>query len=158
MDLNRSKWYVRWYFWSLGIMEEFWERWSMTSEKERAGTNLCQFMRTILFSAPLVLLLNAIVYISALASLTVLPIYLFGFKIYGVGLGAVVTLVLLIISGSYLYNSWTDRKLKQVDKPKKTDTANPSFVRVVWRFVQARKQKICPLVTFVKENNKEVQS
>ena len=156
MDLNRSKWYVRWYFWSLGIMDEFWESYTV-EEKEQTGTNLCAFMRTIFFSAPLVLLLSATMYTSALASVTVWPVYLFGFKVYGVGLGAVIVLVLLIALVVHLLDKRAKRKLEQPTKSTKTDTTNPSFVRVVWRWMSAKKQKFCPLVTFVKEN-KETQS
>lgn len=158
MDLNRNKWYVRWYFWSLGILDEFLERYNSAEHKERTGTNLCAFMRTILFSAPLVLIFTAIVYATFLGVVTVWPIYLFGLKGYGIGLGVLVVLALLICLGAMVYNSLIEKRLarKQTAKPTNTDETSPGFFHLVWQWLKARKQKVCPLVTFVK-SDQEVQ-
>jgi len=159
MDLNRNKWYVRWYFWSLGIVDEFCDRGDNSKHFEKAGTNLCAFMRMIMVYAPLILLFTAIVYAAGIASVTVLPIYFFGLKGYGIILGAIVVLVLGICLAMMVYNSLTKKRLakEQMAKPADTDATNPSFFRVVWQWLVAKKQKVCPLVTFV-QDKKEAQS
>src|SRR3989344_237109 len=80
MQLTNNSWYVRWFFWSLGIWGEFrdlpstYDAWNI---KEK-GTNLCFFIRTMFVSAPLAILLNIITYVVAIASITYFPIKLLG--------------------------------------------------------------------------------
>jgi len=162
MDLNKSKWYVRWYFWSLGICEEFRDHHGLIYQAENRGTNLCAFMRVIFIYAPLILLFHAIVYVAALATITVLPIKLFGLKWYGVGVGAVAGLILLVLLVvnlvMWLLDKWWLARVNaqgQEAKPTNTDAASPGFVHVLWQWVVAKKQKLCPLITFVEREKKE---
>ena len=162
MNLNKDKWYVHWYFWSLGICEQFSDNFRLIDRAEIRGTNLCAFMRVIIIYAPLILLLHAIVYAAALATVTVWPIYLFGLKWYGIGVGALVALVLTIIVVVKLV-IWLLRKREekieaqeQLAKPTNDNPTGPSFLRIVGQWVMAKKRKICPLITFA-ENNKEVR-
>lgn len=162
MHLNKDSWYVRWYFWSLGICEEFSDNCSLTDRAENRGTNLCAFMRVILIYAPLILLLHAIVYAGAIATITVWPIYLFGLKGYILGVSAVVGLVILVFLVINLVWLLLDRRKtriaaqQQAAKPTNADAANPGFFHIVRQWVVAKKQKVCPLITF-DESNKEVR-
>lgn len=161
MNLNKSKWYVRWYFWSLGICEEFLER-GMQRDAELDGTNLCAFMRVILIYTPLILLIHAIVYASALATITLWPIHLFGLKGYGLIVGRIAVLIVLIILVTNLVGWLLDKRQARIlaqgqeAKPTNANTAGPGFARVLGRWVVAKKRKICPLITFV-ERDKEVR-
>ena len=157
MDLNRNKWYVRWYFWSLEICEEFTENYGNWMDKEQNGTNLCAFMRTILIYAPLILLFHAVVYAGALAIVTILPIYLFGLKGYGLGVGVLVGFYIFVFLAISL-GVWLRNKQKSGSLTKKQAVVNsdPSFVCVLGRWVVAKKRRICPLITFVKQDS-EVQ-
>lgn len=158
MDLNKSKWYVRWYFWSLGICEEFRDNHSLIWNAEKDGTNLCAFMRVILIYAPLILLLHAIVYAAALAVITVLPIWLFGLMSYGLVVGAIALLIILVALAINLVGELLDKRRTRIDaqeqavKTTSADATDPSFVRVLGRWVVAKKRKVCPLLTFVKRD------
>lgn len=159
MDLNRQKWYVRWYFWSLEICDESLDRGDTSERVVENGTNLCAFMRTILIYTPLILLFNALVYAATLATITVLPIYLFGFKGFGLSWGGLavlgVSIYLIVLFVMWRKNKRRSRALVE-KKAANTDAASPSFHRVVGQWVMAKKRKVCPLITFVQEN-KEVQ-
>lgn len=163
MDLKRSVWYVRWYFWSRGICDQFLDEGNSAWKVEQNGTNLCAFVRMIFIYAPLVLLLNAITFAFVLATITVLPVYLFGWKGYGLGVGAIAATVFLIYAIVFSVARLRKRReakrsvQKQATKPIRANVTNPSFARVMGRWVMAKKRKICPLITFVK-SDKEVQS
>ena len=162
MDLNRSKWYVRWYFWSHGICDEFLDHGDTQWRIEQNGTNLCAFMRVILIYAPLILLLHAIVYAGALTTITVLPIWLFGLKSYALVVGAILFLIILVILVTNLVMWLLDKRRaginaqEQAVKTTSADASDPGFVRVLGKWVVAKKRKICPLITFVK-NDEEAQ-
>ena len=160
MDLNRKRWYVRWYFWSLGICGEFIDSYSLTRRAEQKGTNLCAFMRMILVYAPLVLLFNAVVYASLIFTFIVLPIYLFGLKGFGLGVGVLGVLGFLILMTVSLVMWLKDKRREKVCakeqavKTTSADVAGPGFFRVLGQWMVAKKRKVCPLITFVK-NEKE---
>lgn len=164
MHLNKDSWYVRWYFWSLGICEEFLDNHGLMWNAKNRGTNLCAFMRVILIYAPLILLLHAIVYASLLATITILPIKLFGLKWYGLVVGALVGLIILVLLAINLVPELLDKRREakrilaqeQATKTTNNDATHPGFFRVLGKWVVAKKWKVCPLITF-DESNKEVR-
>lgn len=160
MDLNRGRWYVRWYFWSLAICEEFGDkRDTLTRKVTDQGTNLCAFMRTIFIYAPLTILFHAVIYVGGLLAFTVLPVYLLGWKGYGLMMGGIVGLCVFIFVIAMLITLiyWLkDKRISRADKPKPPVT-NPSFVRLLGRYAKAKKQKICPLITFSSPNQEQRQ-
>lgn len=157
MNLNRQQWYVRWFFWSLGVWDTFLDR-DGALYMERHGTNLCFFLRTMFVWAPLILVLHAIVYGAAIAALTIVPIYLFGGSGYFWSIGAIVTLFLIIFGEKALRNHLRDRSYQRrqaADGAEAISTesvpAAPSFFRVLWEWFVAQKKKICPMITFPKQ-------
>ena len=156
IELNRNQWYVRWFFWSLGIWGAFKDEHECYRVEAR-GTNLCHFVRVTVFCAPPVLLLHACVYLTALAALTAVPILLFGLTSYV----AFVVALVAIISAVWVIKKYPVRKVgteessstartepaPEVDHATATPTA-PGFFSILWKYIVAGKQMICPTITF----------
>jgi hypothetical protein len=164
MELDKRQWYVRWFFWSLMLWDEFRED-ETSWQFENNGTNLCHFIRVILVWAPLVVVLHLLVYGSAIAVLTAWPIYLFGFSWYMAAL-----LAIAIVVGAVWGTKRASRKAREwrrthpitVLRPtfRRTKTVEaaprgPGFFEVLWQYVVAVKSKVCPTITFAREQ--EVQ-
>jgi len=140
MYLDTRTWYVRWFFWSVGILEEFtgaYRAWEIT----KTGTNLCYFVRVLLFSTPLVLLLHVALYAWILALVTIVPMAFFGATLYGI-------ILLGELGGGVLL--WGLFKLlkKNVTPISLPPLTTPSFIRVLWEALCAAKKRVCPLITF----------
>lgn len=153
MKLDKNTWYVKWFFWSLGICEEFLERYDLQKNALGKGTNLCFFVQCVLFYAPLIVVLNLGSYIAALAVVTVVPIYYFGFTAYLWILGVLGALIALVyLCGFRLPDYLEKRKEKKSgEKNNKQDSANPSFRKLIFAWLGAKKQKVCPTINFVNE-------
>ena len=154
MQLDSSRWFVRWYFWSQGIWDEFSDRSDLWRVEEK-GTNLCHFMRVTLVWAPLVLLLNIAVYGAAIASLTVVPVVLFGFTFYLSLIGALATIALIVWAIKRDRTTTPERQPLEtrtratepvVEKPRVG--AGPGFWKTLWLYLVAVKAKVCPTITF----------
>ncbi len=159
LKLNRDLWHVRWFFWSLSIVDEFFE--TSRSYYAEDGTNLCYFMRVTLIYAPIILLLHVILVGIFFFSIITLPIYLFG----GVGYGLTVGTIAIIIVGVILLNKFTEslaeylkereRRKRENSSLKKKDTVKkdkgPSFLKIVGIYIVEKKRKyLCPSITFIK--------
>ena len=155
MELDKRQWYVRWFFWSLMVWDEFRE--TDSSWKFENGTNLCHFIRVMLVWCPLVLLLNATVYGSGIAALTALPISLYGGVGYAWVVGIftfVVGLVLVMKSVSRRLGKWKHRRpvVHKSEKKKVTPKVaaaptGPGFFEVLWKYIVGLKKKVCPIIT-----------
>lgn len=162
MELNRSVWYVRLFFWSLGIWGAFRDddyRYDR-SRVEKSGTNLCFFTRVMVVYMPLVLLLHAAFATVAVASLTALPIYLFGGIAYGWTLAAIAVVIGTIWGVKVALRRAARRErtqVKFVERKQETRPAaevteasrGPGFFEVLWAYLVAAKKKICPSVAFL---------
>ena len=165
MNLNRNVWYVHLFFWSLGIWGAFRDndgRYDCSRMEDR-GTNLCFFVRVLVVYMPLVLLLHVVFAGVLVASLTVLPVYLFGSIAYGWTLAstAVVVGTFWGVGVALRYAKHAARRkpaqvkvveLKHEEKlaPKAAEAPKgPSFFEVLWAYLVAAKKKICPLITFI---------
>jgi hypothetical protein len=144
MKLNKSSWYVRWFFWSLGIWDEFLGD-DKVWQVEVRGTNLCHFLRVMCVYAPFVLTIHAIVYAGVIAVVTALPIYLFGVW----GWGTLVAFGLLIWGAIVFRARWLERpRLRQAAPEPESPPSGPSFRAVIAARLAAQKSRVCPLVTF----------
>jgi len=153
MDLNPQRWDVKWFFWSLDIWDAFLER-RTGSYVQCYGTNLCFFLRVMLVWTPLVLLLHTVVYGVAIAALTIVPIYLFGGSGYFWGVSAIVTLVLIILGVKKLRDYLEKRRwqmtLREANREANV-SAEPSFFKILSEWSVAQKKKICPTITFSRQ-------
>ena len=155
-DLDRESWFVRWFFWSLGIYDAFLNT-DRTWRIEQYGANLCFYVRTMLIWAPFVLILHTIVYGAAIIALTAVPIHYFG----GSGYAWIVSAVVLVIGIRLLRNYMIEREESQRSVRRQTRREEipavaeaprgPSFFDILWEWLVAQKKKICPMVTFAKQ-------
>lgn len=143
MDLNKQSWYVRWFFWSLDILEEFVE---YDSSRYESGTNLCHFVRVVFAYTPLALALNLAFYAAAISVVTVWPVYLFGWGSYFVTLGFIGGAGLLCLVAYWLWNSSGNERVERAASP--AADSEPTFRQVVWEALVAKKRKVCPRITF----------
>jgi uncharacterized membrane protein len=152
MNLNTEQWYVRWFFWSLGIWEEFNETYQAHSV-EINGTNLCFFVRTIVLYVPVVLLSHAIAFGLCLLAFVVAPIMMFGGRYYAYGVGAIVAIVAVLFGAVFFYEYVQNKKDAKREwngqRVRRTPSARePSFGKLLWDWAVAQKQKVCPMITF----------
>jgi membrane protein implicated in regulation of membrane protease activity len=157
-NLNPNLWYVRWFFWSTEILDEFTGR-NRIWDRRHHGTNLCQFIRVTLVWCPLVLLLHSIMYGAAVFALTVTPVYLFGGYFYACIIGAIVALICMIFGIKWFNRRRYERERRS---PRKRDlereraelvvvAKDPDFFEVLGAYLAAKKQKVCPMMTFATE-------
>jgi hypothetical protein len=158
---DTTKWYVRWFFWSADIWLTFREREYAMMELRERGTNLCFFIRTMFVSAPLVILLHIFVYGTAVVAVTYWPVKVFG---------AVGYLSTLLVGGSialtiFLRNKSRESKRKLEETRQRVMAqyteamvaeyvalpASPTFRSVAWEWILAQKKKVCPLITFTRQ-------
>lgn len=116
-------------------------------------------MRVSLLWGPAIILLNIVFYAAAIASVTYLPIHLFGFGGYGRIIAAIIALIAFIWLSSLAEAAFKDwlyqRKVNRImrEDASATEVAptinkGPSFASVVVTYAAATKQKICPTITF----------
>ena len=161
MELNRSMWHVRLFFWSLGIWGAFRNddyRYDRSRVEER-GTNLCFLVRVMVVYMPLVLLLHAAFATAAVASLTSLPIYLFGGIAYGWTLTAIAVVVGTIWGVKVALRraarrertqvKFVERKREVQPTAEATEPRGPGFFEVLWAYLVAAKKRVCPSITFL---------
>lgn len=159
MDLDRNKWYVKWFFWSLGICDEFTGANNSYWCEDR--TNLCHFCRVIFFYAPIILLLHAGLVASVIYVLIPMPISYFGGSGYLWGLGAVALLALLVFVLKTVLR-WLMSLPMPMPKPKvrpplPVELKGPGFLELVWEWLVAQKKKICPTIRFIDSSAGEVK-
>lgn len=145
MNLPKDAWYVRLfhaclYLWATFSNMECYDRPAFIREHEHR-TNLCFFVRTIVVWAPLTIAVNLLAYGAAIGAVIGLPIYYWGlggvairFGAIALGLGIVAVLVALA------------RRYAGQEVPV------PSAVYVASEWVRARKESICPTITFEATN------
>ena len=158
MDINKKQWYVRWFFFCLALIDEFMDKrdWRVSQYRHRA--DLCSFMRVSLLWGPAVILLHIAFYTAAIASVTYLPVQLFGFGGYGLIIGAIVALTFAVWLAQKVWSTWEDWSWqKQRAEALEAESAanemestqkEPSFASVVWSYMVAVKQKVCPIINF----------
>ena len=168
MNLALNVWYVRWFFWSLGILYQFKDVYSVPwkiEDTQKRGTNLCMFVQSMLIWAPLVIILHLVLYGSALAALTAIPIYFFGFWGYAWGVGSIGGVIAVIVAALWCLKWSIEQRekrraaantQKKEEKPssKKAPSA-PSFFTIFWRWIVAKKQKFCLLIAFTKPTKEQ---
>ncbi|MBI2035983.1 MAG: hypothetical protein HYT12_04890 [Candidatus Liptonbacteria bacterium] len=155
MELDRKTWYVRLFFWCLSINDAFTEN-NTEGYAEYHGTNLCHLTRVMLIYTPVILLLHAVLFGSAVAAITVIPVHLMGFSGYISTVGALVVVAALIYAAKRYRRRQRDNSLGEgLGNRMPYSPKEPSFLALVWRgLVTLKQQTICPLITFA--DKKEV--
>ena len=157
-DLNPDLWYVKWFFWSLGIYTTFQnDFWSERRIREN-GTNLCFFGRTTLITAPVIIMLHVFMYVSAVLVLTIVPIRYFGGSGY-LWILAAISVLCLVIFGMKRFYAWGREARyarRNIHRPTPQIMARgPNFFDVLGQWRKAVHEKICPLVTFTQQPEEE---
>jgi hypothetical protein len=120
-------------------------------------------MRVIFVWCPLVLFLHAVIYVSAIVVLTVLPVYHWGGTGYAYFVGAVTFVTALIFAvktSTRRLNKWinalpppdplrnTKKTMPSGEPVAPATPKGPGFFEVMWKYIVAAKQKICPVLIF----------
>lgn len=163
MDLKKQQWYVGWFFTCLAVIDEFMDEREVRVWRHRHGANLCTFMRVSLIWGPFIIALHIIVYGGAIASITYLPVHLFGFGGYAWIIGAIAGLVGTIWLLKIANRAWNAMQQRQRDARRGKafaemstvvePSAEPvdkgsSFASIVWSYAVAVKQRVCPIINF----------
>lgn len=146
MILSESAWYSKAYF----FIEDWWAY--FCGEDYRADkyyhkkTNLCKFMRTFIFKLPIILISQAILYLSVAFTFFIFPTYFLGFHVYAV--------IIICIGG--IIGGWIGLKFVLntdfISSFKSKSTVDyPSFWDLVMLWLKARKEAVCPLINIKKD-------
>lgn len=145
MTLNPDRWFVRWFFVALAIIEDFTENYGLVHHVRADGTNLCYFVRASTIYPLGIVALHLAVLALLLCDAFVIPMYFLGAVSYGVfwlwALAVVAAAVLLFLAVRW-YLSW----LADRDDDTRDDT--PGALAVAGAWIMAKKQRICPLIAF----------
>lgn len=159
MVINRNSSHYKWYTLGLDLLtkisgEDPESDWRFNyNNKHKDNTNLCHYMRTILFYTPSAVLATPVTIITALFAAIIYPI-----SISGVGvtlatyLGAALTIGAFVgvIGGLvWLEDTREDRTRAAHNRGETT------FWEVVTAWGDAKHRKICPLIEFPKEEEEE---
>lgn len=161
MNLDRKSWHVRFFFWSLEVVDAFLKGGYPTYEFQDR-TNLCHFMRVLLVYLPFILSVHAALIVSAVYALGFLPYSFFGIPylrlagyvlavIAFIGFAAFGAVRVLQMMKEKAEQAATAAEKKEVErKPErpKRKRQGPGFSEVVGAWLKARKQQICPEIRF----------
>ena len=165
MQLDPRLWYVRWFLFSHMVWSEFSE--ISDSRSHQQNTNLCYFVRVTLFWCPLVIILHLMMVAFAVSAVTAIPVYFYGGIGYAWILGTVAAVVGLFAAvktarqwqwkrtqeaQQRINRAIAEKAEKQVEllveSLKERKPVGPSFFEIVWKYLVATKQKICPTIVF----------
>jgi hypothetical protein len=156
MNLAADLWYVKWFFWSCGVLDRFTltaskRRYKSRKERFARSTNLCQFFRTLLLGT-LVFLIVLGIEGYLLYAILIQPFLIFGtssiMRVCIVAIAAIsilavfVGFIALVVYGVRRFFWWVEHR------PKGTPHHRPQFVDVAVSYYRAIKQQICPTIAF----------
>ena len=163
MNLDRKSWHVRLFFSSHGICDKFtgfdrnwyYDDFDRSWYYDDESTNLCHYVRVILLYAPLVFLAHLIFLAAALYVLILLPFQLFGTG-YWYAIGIIAALAALAGIAVWFHRRWEfvwskkheEKTSQPTPEPEPVKVKRPGFFEVLWNYLIAVKQKICPTVNF----------
>lgn len=156
MQIRSNTWHARLYFEYLRMIKGFTARPHSFLRKYENTSNLCHYIRVLTIYGPLVVGSHLFTLSAVAFSFFLLPIQLFGISGF-----LTTTLVILIIcsiviafcwvliKGIDAYMDWRKSKPKKIKKEKTGDSA----FRVALTYIkEVKKNKLCPLISFEKEN------
>lgn len=169
ITLDRSVWHTRLFFWTLDVCDYFLNKkyygnmgyYSMAN-RYSCGTNLCHYVRVITVYLPLVLATHLLLVASTIYVLLLLPIRLFGALGYAFSIlhifGALLALIIaftILAFGVVGLGKAKDITVKVIETRRKLPDDQPSAVELIKLWVKAKKQKICPLISFIRTSGQE---
>ena len=160
MDLDITKWYVRFFFWSLSVWIKFWDNYDNADHYKRAGTNLCHAIRVTFVWMPLVLMLHVALVLSAAFVLIFLPLHYFEWTLYlpaikvagliGIGILIIIIAVALFAMLINVIGEREARSPKKEEEPR-----DPSIWKIMRTWLADKEKGLCRLIAF--HNPSEVE-
>jgi len=132
MEIQKKNSLYRLFIWCLKVCDRFTDK--NMAYRYRNQTNLCHFVRVIVFYTPLVFFLNFLSYSVILTSVFLL---FFWFNLKDLG----IVLLLLTATVAFTFGAVAlGFKLSKLEKYE--------FYKITTKFIKAKKDKICPYITF----------
>jgi hypothetical protein len=162
MNLYANQWHVRLYFWFLDLWDAFLE-----TNSDREQTNLCQYIRMLFIWGPGIILTQLGLVAFGVYVLIWYPVTRFGWGWYGWGIGAIAVIVGLVFAWSVVRDAVQERRYRARYAPKPhtprprrepepeveaKEERGPGLVAIIFAWMVAQKQKICPLISIVSPN------
>ena len=151
MQLNETQWHVRWFRWNQRVLDRFADRdEDLSLYLTRRGTNLCTYMRTILLGTVVSVL--SIGWWMLLAAFAMMPFWAFGLLGVGIGLSIVAMFIGVIIAVVWLAGQGIPNVVITVRGMFVPGDGQPvGMLACVYQWIRACKQRICPIITFSKD-------
>jgi len=146
---------------TLKISKSSWHYWLFKKVNEHnEPTNLCSYMRNVLGAIALFTVFGA--FMVAIAS-SILSYYVIVICV-AVGIQPPGDVGLLIVSIAFnvlifstillsVFNDYVKPYCYEHDIPTEVDIQPPAFMSLIWSYIKAGKQKICPLVEAIDRNS-----
>lgn len=155
MNLSANIWYVKWFFWSVAVIQATrgkpYNIDNRINQFLQKGTNLCQFMRTILIGT-FFTGANILVWINAVFVVFIYPCILFPPSdiLSAIFLLLCILLAIAIVVGLAIgfVRVGTHVSEKVYDWANKRSDTNPGFFTLMIKYIVSVKQKFCPAIKF----------
>jgi hypothetical protein len=139
MELTKNIWYVRWFFFNCKILD----RYCLSSYREKQyknGTNLCHFIRTLLYGS-LALFLLTFLY-TYIIYVIVLPFILFPYMEVIITIAMTIFVIISTTSVFLILIEWKESRSSTVKN-------NPAaFMTIIKLYYISWKEKFCPTINF----------
>lgn len=161
MNVTTDAWYVRWFRYNCVVLDQFTSnhvefdhngeidspRWNRYSR----GTNLCQFMRTLVLGT--LVLGVTLAFYAFVISMLFMPIYFLGATTVGTAVGIVVAGVIAVLGLVYFMLELFPKAVRNVgnklsDMVTPSPEGNPGILSVIWLWAKGVAKKFCPTITF----------
>jgi len=138
MQIDKNTRMFKLFAWSIRLLIALNDGEPLRKDYLSEGTDLCHFMRTILVTMPMVIVLQALAVIMPVMALIVMPYYWFETKgvVFSVSTIAVVFLFILLLMF-----------IKDLGEKSGTKSpTEPTLAKLVVTYIKAKKSRICPLI------------
>ena len=160
MNVTKNVWYARWFRYNCLVIDRFLHNNVDYSDGEvssprlyryRNGTDLCQFMRTLVFGT--LATLATIVWYGLVVATVISPFYLMGTVKVTIILGIVVAFIAALCALIYFLLEVFPKMvyavggtLREMVTP--PPVGNPGMMVIIWQWIKGIKNKFCPTITF----------
>lgn len=140
MQIDKSTRMFKLFSWCIRLLIAVNDGEPLRRDYLKDGTDLCHFMRTILVTMPVVIMLQVLAFTIPVIALFVMPYYWFESKGVFVSASIMAGTFILIVSVAFI------KDLKDRLSWHEPSPTEPTFKNLVTAYIMAKKSKICPLI------------
>lgn len=137
--LNPEQWHVRLFYACAKLSDKFFVRSTRVAEQDQS--NFCQYVRVIIITAPIIILLHIAFVSLIIYTFVIYPIESFGLGIWTVAMSIIFGLIFGI-------KQWVRNQPSFIEPIKKQKKVG--FLKLIFSFIVALKHNACPVIIIEK--------